>query len=243
MAKRDPHVVLGVSPGAALATIKAAWRRLARQHHPDLTGDDPAASRVATRQMAEINDAYETLRRADAERRAGMGGRSGGAGSPDVGSPTRRPGGPPRPKPTRPVTGRLDTTHIVQPRNTTTSRPGARPTGHPPRRAERAHQADREPPRASDPTGPLERGRVHRFRRPRAPSLDRARGTEIEFGKFRGHTLGQIADFEPSYVDWLSRTILRDPDLMAAARVVAADLDRRGVVRRGRPDRPTGRTA
>ena len=48
VAKRDPHDVLGVARGASPTTIKAAWRRLARQHHPDLTGDDPAASRVAT---------------------------------------------------------------------------------------------------------------------------------------------------------------------------------------------------
>ena len=51
------------SAGADPARIKAAWRRLARAHHPDLTGDDPAASRVATRRMAEINDAYAALTR------------------------------------------------------------------------------------------------------------------------------------------------------------------------------------
>jgi len=47
MVTRDPHVVLGVQAGASSATIKAAWRRLARTNHPDLTGDDPAASRLA----------------------------------------------------------------------------------------------------------------------------------------------------------------------------------------------------
>ena len=58
-----PHVVLGIEPGATPTQIKAAWRRLARQHHPDLTGDDPEASRVATRRMAEINEAYASLTR------------------------------------------------------------------------------------------------------------------------------------------------------------------------------------
>jgi hypothetical protein len=53
----------------------------------------------------------------------------------------------------------------------------------------------------------------------------------IEFGKFHGHTLGQIADFEPTYIDWLARTISRDPDLVASARVIQADLDARGIVR------------
>ena len=57
----------------------------------------------------------------------------------------------------------------------------------------------------------------------------------IEFGKFHGHSLGQIAAFEPSYIDWLARTITRDPELVAAARSMQADLDRRGVVRRPHP--------
>jgi hypothetical protein len=64
---------------------------------------------------------------------------------------------------------------------------------------------------------------------------------ELAFGKFHGHTLGQVAAFEPSYIDWLASTITRDRDLMAAARVVRDDLDRRGVVRRARPQPETGR--
>src|SRR4051812_21028993 len=63
VAKRDPHDVLGVETGATPTEIKAAWRKLARRNHPDLIGDDPAASRVATRQMAEINEAYAALTR------------------------------------------------------------------------------------------------------------------------------------------------------------------------------------
>ena len=65
----------------------------------------------------------------------------------------------------------------------------------------------------------------------------------IEFGKFHGHTLGQIAAFEPSYIDWVAGTVTRDPDLVAAARVVQADLDApRGVAQvapacRSRPGR------
>ena len=63
----------------------------------------------------------------------------------------------------------------------------------------------------------------------------RHRRTSIEFGKFHGHTLGEIAAFEPSYIDWLAKTISHDPELVAAARSIQADLDRRGVVRRPRP--------
>jgi len=85
--------------------------------------------------------------------------------------------------------------------------------------------------RASTPTGPAQRGRVLRFRRPKPPALVESRALPVEFGKFRGHTLGEIADFEPSYIDWITRTITRDPELLAAARVVRDDLDARGVVR------------
>lgn len=246
MPKRDPHDVLGVRPGASAATIKAAWRRLARAHHPDLTGDDPAASRVATRRMAEINDAYESLRRADVQRRAGLADASAAASEPGspVGGTGRRGGGPPRPRPSRPVTARLDMSDTFRPRNATTS-PRARLAGQAPLRLERL---EREPLRASQPTGPLERARARRFRPPPLPSLAEARHLELAFGKFRGHTLGEVAAFEPSYVDWLANTITRDPDLVAAARVIAEDLDRRGVVRRSHADRaarpgPTGRTA
>ena len=65
MPTRDPYAVLGIEPGASQETIKAAWRRLARVHHPDLTGE-PAAARRATRQMAEINAAYQLLRKVPA---------------------------------------------------------------------------------------------------------------------------------------------------------------------------------
>ena len=51
----------------------------------------------------------------------------------------------------------------------------------------------------------------------------------MPFGKFHDHTLGEIAAFEPSYIDWVAGTVNHDPDLVSAARVVQADLDRRGI--------------
>jgi DnaJ domain/Exodeoxyribonuclease X-like C-terminal len=242
MARRDPRDVLGVEAGASPAQIKAAWRRLARANHPDLTGDDPAASRLATRRMAEINDAYADLTR-------GGGGdpsrRTTGVGDETPFEPgvARRQGGPPRPKPTTPVTGRVDTSHTFRERNRAVSDSGTRPplTGQPPRRAD---VVGREPPRASTPTGPLVRGRLRRFRRPPAPTMGEAAATVITFGKFHDHTLGEIAAFEPSYIDWLAGTVSRDPDLVGAARVIQADLDRRGIHRRTHPtSERRGRTA
>ena len=118
VAKRDPHDVLGVQRGAEPARIKAAWRRLARANHPDLTGDDPAASRVATRRMAEINDAYAALIREAARDQPS-------AEPADFGADGPRRGGPPAPRPTRPVTGRVDTTATFRPRNQTTNGAGS----------------------------------------------------------------------------------------------------------------------
>jgi hypothetical protein len=223
MPKRDPHDVLGVARGASQATIKAAWRKLARQHHPDVAGADAAAARSATRRMAEINRAYEQLR-------IGTPGKSGSGAAAD-GAAERRTSWPPRTRPSRPVTGRLDTTETFRPRNTTMG--GTTPlSGQPPLKAERF---DREPRRASQPNGPLDRAMDPTFRPMPLPSMDVAAATPIEFGKFHGHTLGQIAAFEPSYIDWLARTISHHPELVAAARALQADLDRRGVVRRPRP--------
>jgi hypothetical protein len=94
-----------------------------------------------------------------------------------------------------------------------------------------------EPLRASEPNGPLRRSRSRGYRPTPPPSLEAARELRIEFGKFHGHTLGEIAAFEPSYIDWLASTITRDRDLVAAARVIREDLDARGVRRVRRAER------
>jgi hypothetical protein len=75
--------------------------------------------------------------------------------------------------------------------------------------------------------------RTRRTRR-RAPlqSLEESLATPLEFGKFRGHTLGQVAVFEPTYIDWIAHTITRDRDLVVRARVIQADLGARGIERR-----------
>jgi curved DNA-binding protein CbpA len=240
-AKRSPYAVLGVDVDASPSAIKTAWRKLARENHPDLTGGDAAAARRATRQMAEINAAYEELRdparrraaadraRGEAARESAADGRTAPGGTTADGTAPRR-SGPPRPKPGRPVTGRLDTSDTFTPRNTTLRHDGPifRPTAVPP---DRDRVEPREPPRASDPTGPLSRARMRHFRPPPGPTLEEARDLPVEFGKFHGHTLGEIAAFEPSYIDWIASTITKDRELVAAARVIKEDLDARGVPR------------
>jgi molecular chaperone DnaJ len=61
---RDPYEVLGVERDAPEQTIKKAFRRLARELHPDVNAHDPDAEE----KFKEAAEAYEIL--SDAERRA-----------------------------------------------------------------------------------------------------------------------------------------------------------------------------
>ncbi len=64
MEYKDYYATLGVPENADKETIKKAFRRLARQHHPDANPDNPEAEA----RFKELNEAYEVL--SDAEKRA-----------------------------------------------------------------------------------------------------------------------------------------------------------------------------
>jgi len=57
---RDPYEVLGVSKDATQDEIKSAYRKLAKQYHPDRYIGNPLAD-LASEKFKEINEAYETL--------------------------------------------------------------------------------------------------------------------------------------------------------------------------------------
>ncbi len=53
---RDPYTVLGVTKGASAADVKKAFRRLAKQYHPDQSTEAKAKDK-----FAEVGAAYEIL--------------------------------------------------------------------------------------------------------------------------------------------------------------------------------------
>ncbi|PWK08393.1 molecular chaperone DnaJ [Tumebacillus permanentifrigoris] len=64
MSKRDYYEVLGVGKDATPEEVKKAYRKLARQYHPDVNKDDPSAGD----KFKEVSEAYETL--SDSNKRA-----------------------------------------------------------------------------------------------------------------------------------------------------------------------------
>jgi DnaJ like chaperone protein len=60
----DPWTVLGLEPGADEATVRARWRALVRETHPDAMiarGLPEEAVKLATQRLARINAAYEAI--------------------------------------------------------------------------------------------------------------------------------------------------------------------------------------
>jgi molecular chaperone DnaJ len=64
MPGKDYYDILGVPRDASQEDIKRAYRRLAKQYHPDVNKDDPQANE----KFKEINEAYEVL--SDPQKRA-----------------------------------------------------------------------------------------------------------------------------------------------------------------------------
>ncbi|MBK7978305.1 MAG: J domain-containing protein [Deltaproteobacteria bacterium] len=66
---KDYYSILGVERGATATAIKAAYRRLARTHHPDyVIGESEELQAQASIRMAELNEAYDVLSNGEARR-------------------------------------------------------------------------------------------------------------------------------------------------------------------------------
>ena len=76
---KDYYQILGLSRGASEAEIKKAYRRLAKQYHPDVTKGDKASEE----KFKEISEAYNVLSDREQRKKYDMFGAAGvGAGAP-----------------------------------------------------------------------------------------------------------------------------------------------------------------
>jgi len=71
--KRDYYEVLGIKKGASEDEIKKAFRKKAKQYHPDLNPDDATAEK----NFKEVNEAYEVLSDPDKKSRYDRFGHAG----------------------------------------------------------------------------------------------------------------------------------------------------------------------
>jgi curved DNA-binding protein CbpA len=157
---RDPYRILQLDPSAVPEVVDAAYRALARLHHPDMNRGSGVGG-----QMTELNWAYAMLR--DPEKRAAYDKERQAAQA------AVAPTAPMTPAPTS-LRERMQGTVAAaaasapEPQGTLRSRMGA---------------AAPAPPAGPGAGGP--------------PTLD--------FGRYNGMTLAQVARADPEYLHWLRR--------------------------------------
>ena len=229
MTQPDPYKILQVDPEAEDEVIAAAYRRLARKYHPDTA---PGAEAVG--RMEAINAAWEVLgnpkRRAAHDRQRALEAALARSAADRGGSDDPAP------------------STSTQPRAADGARPGAPPSGPtPPASGPRPREPetvsrDWSSGRSSvgggyDPSMRTADGTGAAGRPPGDPS-----GSVMNFGRYDGWSLGEIARSDLEYLEWLDRmpigrpyrdeidAILRQSGRRRSA--AAETNDRRGLFRR-----------
>ncbi len=211
----DPYKVLQVDPQAEAEVIGAAYRRLARMYHPDVSPDPDSHEK-----MIAINQAWEQLR--DPVKRAAVdralmraSGTAAWAAAADAQARTARraPAAPANPEGTGPVT--TPSPGGTPPPDTSAGSPGSanRPFGSmsDPVDVASVGPAAGPGPRAWTtgrvPIGGFSSGATSRpdgegaaGAPPGNPS-----GSVLNFGRYAGWSLGEIARMEVEYLEWLDR--------------------------------------
>jgi curved DNA-binding protein CbpA len=244
----DPYKTLQVDPEADDEVIKAAYRGLARKYHPDVAVGGDAAAR-----MAAINAAWdligdpETRRRYDQDRKlrayaAEAAQRDPWSRSPDAADPATGPAGSGGSGAGQTASGsggssQADSGGTEAPTDATGSAP-PRSTPQPPDQVSgdwtsgRSSQGSAYGPsmRKADGLGAA------------GPPPGRPSGSVLNFGRYSGWSLGEVAHADIEYIEWLDRTPIGrqyhdeiDQLLRKAGRrrsQAAEQSDRRGLYRR-----------
>jgi curved DNA-binding protein CbpA len=187
----DPYKILQVDSEAEDEVIQAAYRRLAQKYHPDVASGPDAAVR-----MAGINAAWEVLR--DPARRAAHDlARRVAARDAERAAAAARSAQADGRQPSRPPGWSSDTS------GGTTS--AGHRAGVPPRRPETV-SSDWTSGRSSHGGGydPSQMGSPDGLGAAGPPPGDPS-GAVLNFGRFAGWSLGEIARRDLDYIEWLDR--------------------------------------
>jgi len=217
----DAYKVLQVDPEAEDEVIQAAYRRLARKYHPDVPGGPPDASaRMATINAAWALIATPAARAAYDRARVGAAGPLSYRAAQQAGAAARNAGPANPPAGERPVTG-ATAPQTPRPETVSSDWTSGRST------VGGGFDGSMRSPEGLGAAGPP----------PGRPS-----GSVLNFGRYSGWSLGEIARRDLEYVEWLDRMpigrIYRDEIdaiLRAAGRRRSASTDtteRRGLFRR-----------
>jgi curved DNA-binding protein CbpA len=215
----DPYKILQVDSEAEDEVIQAAYRRLARKYHPDLAASPDAANR-----MAAINAAWELI------------------GEPAKRAAYDRERVPLATTPVQPAGG-TDRTQPGTPTGTSSgssSSGGAKPSAStpPPETVSR----DWTSGRSTQGSGYQESMHSADGFGAAGPPPGRPSGTVLNFGRYAGWSLGEVARSDMEYVEWLDRAPIGrnyrqeiDEILRTSGRRKSADAgetERRGLFRR-----------
>jgi molecular chaperone DnaJ len=177
----DPYKVLQVDSEAEDEVITAAYRRLARKYHPDLAASPDAAAR-----MTRINAAWDLIgdpaKRAayDRSNQGGFASRASGAGSGSGQAPPAGKGaGHPPAASAAPASKPTPPPEVVSPDWTSGRSSHGGGFDESMRAAEGFGAAGRPPGRPS--------------------------GSVLNFGRYAGWSLGEIARHDLEYIEWLDR--------------------------------------
>ncbi len=210
--RRDPYKILQVDPEADAEVVQAAYRRLAQKYHPDLAADPEASAR-----MVAINEAWAILR--DPESRAAHDRARAAAAAAEP----PRSVAPASQQPPTPTGGDSGAGRSV--------------------REPESVSADWSPGRSTTGSGydPATMRMREGFGAAGAPPGNPS-GSVMNFGRYGGWSLGEIARRDLEYLEWLDRMPIGRPYrdeidvlLRAAGRRRAVQPDatgRRGLFRR-----------
>ena len=192
----DPYKVLQVDPEAEREVIEAAYKRLARMYHPDVSREPDAVEK-----MVRINQAWEMLR--DPARRAG--GRPGA----DARERDQLPAWWPRtarPRRLPPATSRQRRPRL-RIRRAIRHRRGRFPGATDPSAGN--FEPGAEPAARNWTSGRSDTGYRYDTRTmgmgAAGPPPGNPSGSIVTFGRYEGWTLGEIARRDLEYLEWLDR--------------------------------------